>query len=225
MVEGALLCQAGGAAARPGRTAVAGRFDHPGLGAARAASLARFRAGLAALLRRPARGQSRLHRRLHQPSAVADHARRGRGHPPEGGRDVDRRQQFRRDALGGGGHGAGDRRDPRGTARTPAADAGAAAGRAAEHPQSLDQRADGPDQPGAGGARLVGNARHLHGCRRHFHDRGRVDPSRFLDPHLRPPDPPLHPTAQSQGRIAEAIEPTLARMLGDESRVRSPRLA
>ncbi|MGH7211654.1 MAG: GDSL-type esterase/lipase family protein [Acetobacteraceae bacterium] len=52
-----------------------------------------------------------------------------------------------------------------------------------------------------------------------FMSGGRVDASRFLDPHLHPADPPLHPTAQSQARIAEAIEPTLARMLGDRSRV------
>ena len=49
---------------------------------------------------------------------------------------------------------------------------------------------------------------------------GSVDSTRFLDPHLRPPDPPLHPTAQTQAALAAAIEPTLARMLGD--RVRGP---
>jgi hypothetical protein len=47
---------------------------------------------------------------------------------------------------------------------------------------------------------------------------GSVDSTRFLDPHLRPPDPPLHPTAQTQAAIAAAIEPTLARMLGDRAR-------
>jgi len=44
---------------------------------------------------------------------------------------------------------------------------------------------------------------------------GVVDRTQFLDDELRPPDPPLHPTAQAQARIAEAIEPTLAAMLGD----------
>jgi lysophospholipase L1-like esterase len=44
---------------------------------------------------------------------------------------------------------------------------------------------------------------------------GEVDRTQFLDDHLTPPDPPLHPTAQAQQRMAEAIEPTLARMLGD----------
>jgi lysophospholipase L1-like esterase len=44
---------------------------------------------------------------------------------------------------------------------------------------------------------------------------GEVDRTQFLDDHLQPPDPPLHPTAQAQQRMAEAIEPTLSRMLGD----------
>ena len=44
---------------------------------------------------------------------------------------------------------------------------------------------------------------------------GEVDRTQFLDDHLTPPDPPLHPTAQAQQRMAEAIEPTLAAMLGD----------
>ena len=44
---------------------------------------------------------------------------------------------------------------------------------------------------------------------------GEVDRTQFLDDQLTPPDPPLHPTAQAQRRIAEAIEPTLATMLGD----------
>lgn len=46
------------------------------------------------------------------------------------------------------------------------------------------------------------------------HD-GAVDASRFLDPHLTPPDPPLHPTAQTQEQIAAMIEPYVAHMLGD----------
>lgn len=44
---------------------------------------------------------------------------------------------------------------------------------------------------------------------------GQVDANRFLDPRLTPPDPPLHPTAQTQARMAAAIEPTLARLMGD----------
>ncbi|WP_419729515.1 GDSL-type esterase/lipase family protein [Lichenicola sp.] len=48
-----------------------------------------------------------------------------------------------------------------------------------------------------------------------FRHDGVVDPAKFLDPHLTPPDPPLHPTAQTQEQIAQAIEPYVARMLGD----------
>ena len=44
---------------------------------------------------------------------------------------------------------------------------------------------------------------------------GQVDRTQFYDDQLDPPDPPLHPTAQAQARMAEAIEPTLAAMLGD----------
>ena len=44
---------------------------------------------------------------------------------------------------------------------------------------------------------------------------GRVDPDAFLDPRLTPPDPPLHPTAETQAAVAAAIEPEVAHMLGD----------
>lgn len=44
---------------------------------------------------------------------------------------------------------------------------------------------------------------------------GKTDPSQFYDPLLNPPEPALHPTAQAQARLAAAIEPTLARLLGD----------
>lgn len=48
-----------------------------------------------------------------------------------------------------------------------------------------------------------------------FERDGKVDRSAFLDPMLTPPDPPLHPTAQAQGRMAAAMEPALAALLGD----------
>lgn len=48
---------------------------------------------------------------------------------------------------------------------------------------------------------------------------GQVDRTQFYDDQLDPPDPPLHPTAQAQARMAEAIEPTLAGMLGDRPRM------
>ncbi len=44
---------------------------------------------------------------------------------------------------------------------------------------------------------------------------GEVDRTQFLDDQLTPPDPPLHPTAQAQRRLAETIEPTVAAMMGD----------
>lgn len=43
---------------------------------------------------------------------------------------------------------------------------------------------------------------------------GRTDPAQFYDPLLDPPEPALHPTAQAQARLAAAIEPQLARLLG-----------
>ncbi len=51
---------------------------------------------------------------------------------------------------------------------------------------------------------------------------GQVDRSQFYDDLLTPPEPPLHPTAQAQARMAEAIEPTLAAMLGDQRRSGRP---
>ncbi len=45
-----------------------------------------------------------------------------------------------------------------------------------------------------------------------------VDRTMFFDDHLTPPDPPLHPTAQAQARLAAAIEPVLAPILGDRPR-------
>ncbi len=44
---------------------------------------------------------------------------------------------------------------------------------------------------------------------------GRPEPSAFLDGQLTPPDPPLHPTAQAQARIAALIEPAVAQAMGD----------
>ena len=48
-----------------------------------------------------------------------------------------------------------------------------------------------------------------------FLTQGRVDPTKFIDPRLTPPAPPLHPTAQVQTEIAERIEPIIAHLLGD----------
>ncbi len=48
-----------------------------------------------------------------------------------------------------------------------------------------------------------------------FMQDGKLDRAAFLDGYLTPPEPLLHPTAQAQARMSEAIEPTLARLMGD----------
>ncbi len=44
---------------------------------------------------------------------------------------------------------------------------------------------------------------------------GKLDRAAFLDGYLTPPDPLLHPTAQTQDRLSAAIEPNLSRLMGD----------
>ncbi len=51
-----------------------------------------------------------------------------------------------------------------------------------------------------------------------FETDGRVDAGKFLDPHLTPPDPPLHPSAQTAAAMAAAIEPVLSEMMGDKAK-------
>jgi len=46
---------------------------------------------------------------------------------------------------------------------------------------------------------------------------GAFDRSLFYDPLLTPPEPPLHPTAEGQARMAAAIEPTLAKLMDDRN--------
>jgi lysophospholipase L1-like esterase len=48
---------------------------------------------------------------------------------------------------------------------------------------------------------------------------GRVDKEAFLDGHLVPPDPPLHPTAQTQARMVQAIEPIVSALMGDRNKL------
>lgn len=43
-----------------------------------------------------------------------------------------------------------------------------------------------------------------------FLTNGRPNPAYYLDPHLTPPDPPLHPNADSMGRMAAALAPYVA---------------
>ncbi len=49
-----------------------------------------------------------------------------------------------------------------------------------------------------------------------FQRGGKLDRTAFLDGYLTPPDPLLHPTAQAQARLSEAMEPALARLMGDQ---------
>ena len=51
-----------------------------------------------------------------------------------------------------------------------------------------------------------------------FMKNGQLDRSLYLDPLLTPPDPPLHPTAQGQEKMAAAMEPALAALMGDKPR-------
>ena len=46
---------------------------------------------------------------------------------------------------------------------------------------------------------------------------GRVNRALFYDPLLTPPEPVLHPSAEGQARMAAAMEPTLARLMGDRN--------
>ena len=48
-----------------------------------------------------------------------------------------------------------------------------------------------------------------------FMRNGHVNRDLFSDPKMNPPEPTLHPSAQGQIRLSEAIEPTLAALLGD----------
>ena len=48
---------------------------------------------------------------------------------------------------------------------------------------------------------------------------GTIDHSLFYDSRLSPPEPSLHPTAEGHARLAALIEPRVATMLGDRSRI------
>jgi lysophospholipase L1-like esterase len=53
-----------------------------------------------------------------------------------------------------------------------------------------------------------------------FTRNGALDRALYYDPLLTPPEVPLHPTAEGQARMAEAIEPALAALLGEPPRRR-----
>ena len=48
---------------------------------------------------------------------------------------------------------------------------------------------------------------------------GRLNRDLFYDPKMTPPRPALHPSAQGQALMAEAIEPTIAALMGDRPHV------
>lgn len=48
-----------------------------------------------------------------------------------------------------------------------------------------------------------------------FYSHGELDPSLFYDPMLSPPQPALHPNTIGQRLMASAIEPAVARLMGD----------
>lgn len=45
---------------------------------------------------------------------------------------------------------------------------------------------------------------------------GHLDRDLFLDPKMKPPEPPLHPDPAAQAAMSAAMEPALARLLGDQ---------
>ncbi len=53
-----------------------------------------------------------------------------------------------------------------------------------------------------------------------FTKEGKTDRSLYYDPTLTPPEPTLHPDRHGMEKLATAIEPTLAAMLGDRSKLR-----
>jgi hypothetical protein len=48
-----------------------------------------------------------------------------------------------------------------------------------------------------------------------FYTRGELDTTLFYDPTLNPPLPALHPNTVGQRLMASAIEPAVARLMGD----------
>jgi lysophospholipase L1-like esterase len=51
---------------------------------------------------------------------------------------------------------------------------------------------------------------------------GRLNRDLFADPKMTPPQAPLHPSAEGQALMAEAIEPTLAALMGDRKHGAGP---
>lgn len=49
---------------------------------------------------------------------------------------------------------------------------------------------------------------------------GRLDRALFADPAMHPPEPALHPSPEGMARLAAAIEPTVAALLGDRNHLK-----
>ena len=64
------------------------------------------------------------------------------------------------------------------------------------------------------GGGAIGNVTYVDASPAFMRD-GVLDTSLFYDPLLTPPEPPLHPSPEGQRRMAAAIEPVVARLLGD----------
>jgi lysophospholipase L1-like esterase len=73
-------------------------------------------------------------------------------------------------------------------------------------------------------ARIYGQSRTVHyvDLTGIFMKDGKLDRSLFLDRYFSPPEPLLHPTPAAQEKIAAAIEPTIAALMGDRSRLAGP---
>jgi len=55
-----------------------------------------------------------------------------------------------------------------------------------------------------------------------FMKNGKLDRTLFLDRFFSPPEPLLHPTPAGQAMICAAIEPTIAKLMGDRNRLATP---
>ena len=194
----------------PRRSGVLRQFDHAGLRSQRPARMARLHPDMATVLRRSPCGQSGLQRRRHVASAVAHRERRGQRHRAESRDHPDRRQQSRSAALVRRGHRRRHRCDHHATSPTPATHQAAVARRVAIRSLRMGDRDHGGNQSHAGGALRSWRRGDLSRCRPRLHE-GRQTGSRPVPrPTTDAARPPLHPTAQGQQRMAEAIEPTLA---------------
>ena len=138
----------------------------------------------------------------------------------EGGGYPDRRQQSGPAALAGRGRCAGHRDGGGGDAAAAATDENPAAGDPAERAERVATRTTLEVNRALAaeyGAGAVAGVNWLD-VGPVFTRGGALDRALFLDPLLQPPEPPLHRHPPRAGaRMAGAIEPVLARLLGDRN--------